>query len=289
MPIVADLTDNYLAQRLALHELTPLTARNHRSALSTFSRSCGRRPVERLSPRDVERWLATRHHLAPATRRSQFSYIRSFCSWLVKRRYVRTDPTADVKAPRLPRSVPRALPRDDIGRLLAACPDERGRAIVWLMVGMGLRCVEVARLEVGDWDRAVGVMVVEGKGRHQRALPVPLDVEAAVGAYLHRHPATAGPLIRSYRVPPEALHADTISGMVSEWMALAGIKRLPRDGVSAHALRHTAASDVLEHCHDLRVVQAMLGHQHLSSTSVYLRRAAIGQMREAMDGRTYVT
>ena len=70
-------------------------------------------------------------------------------------------------------------------------------------------------------------------------------------------------------------------------MSDAGIKHRRRDGVSAHALRHTAASDVLDECGDLRVVQAMIGHIHLATTAVYLRRADLAQMREAMAGRDY--
>jgi site-specific recombinase XerD len=74
---------------------------------------------------------------------------------------------------------------------------------------------------------------------------------------------------------------------VQQWMVDAGLKRRPRDGVSAHSLRHTCASDVLDACHDLRVVQQMLGHQHLATTAIYLRRADLSQMRDAMAGRRY--
>jgi integrase len=84
------------------------------------------------------------------------------------------------------------------------------------------------------------------------------------------------------------LAPDTISGMVSEWMRAAGVKSWARDGVSAHALRHTCASDVLEHSKDLRAVQDMLGHRHLQTTSVYLRRANLDRLREAMGGRRYL-
>lgn len=58
-----------------------------------------------------------------------------------------------------------------------------------------------------------------------------------------------------------------------------------RDELLAHALRHTAASDVLDACRDIRVVQQMLGHQSMATTQIYLRRADLGRMREAMEGR----
>jgi integrase len=53
------------------------------------------------------------------------------------------------------------------------------------------------------------------------------------------------------------------------------------------SLRHTAASDVLDRCHDVRTVQVMLGHASLATTQIYLRRASLDQLREAMNGRDY--
>jgi integrase/recombinase XerD len=287
MSTVLELAEEYVRERVVRKELTRQTARNVRCALVRFAHFAGEGPVGELDYRAVEAWLADRAHLAAATRRSQFSAVHTFCAWLHRRRLIDRSPTLDVPAPKLARSVPRALPETSVARFLTACPDHRAKAIGWLMVGMGLRCVEVAGLQVGDWDRGRGLMVVQGKGSHERALPVPEPVIIAVDAYLAEHPTFTGPLVRSYRRPSCGLGADTISGLVARWMDDAGIKHRARDGVSAHALRHTAASDVLDRCKDLRVVQQMLGHQHLATTSIYLRRAALGPMREAMAGRTY--
>jgi site-specific recombinase XerD len=284
---VSDQIDPYLRDRVLRHELTPLTARNHRSALGAFAVIVGEVTCEEVSYHHVERWLVSRRFLCASTRRSQFSALRSFFRWLQRRHLIDRNPTDDVPAPKNPRSVPRALAVDDVARLLAACPDHRARAVVWLMVGLGLRCCEVAHLELGEWDRGRDLITVTGKGEHQRTLPVPAEVSAALAAYILQHPALCGPVVRSYRRPNDGLEPDTISHMVQQWMVDAGLKRRPRDGVSAHSLRHTCASDVLDACHDLRVVQQMLGHQHLATTAIYLRRADLSQMRDAMAGRRY--
>lgn len=284
-PHTADLVLEYLDGRVSRRDLDPMTARNHRSALTIFASIAGPDPTG-ITCTEVERWLANRSGLAQATLRSQFSMVRTFCQWLVARGYLDRNPTSMVPAPRLPRSVPRALELDAISSLLHECRDTRARAIVRLMVNMGLRCVEVHRLELGDWDRGRGTMRIVGKGGHERVLPVPVEVADTLNAYLFEHPASSGPLIRSYR-QNRALAADTLSGMVSEWLRAAHVKMVPRDGVAAHALRHTAASDVLDECGDLRIVQAMLGHRNLATTSIYLRRANLGDMRRAMEGRRY--
>lgn len=282
-----DRVTEYLEERVSRGELDPMTARNHRSALLHLARSVGTKPVKRLSSTDVEHWLESRQHLRPTTRRSQFSYVVTFCAWLERRGHTTKNIAADLRAPRVPRSVPRALPADAVAATLRHAKGSRGRATVWLMVGLGLRCCEVASLDLEDWDRHAQLLTVRGKGGHERELPVPVEVATALDAYLAEHPASVGPLVRSYR-DDARLKPDSISAMVSEWMRAAGVKRRARDGRSAHAFRHTAASDVLDRCPDLRVVQQMLGHQHLTTTTIYLRRASMGKMRDAMAGRRYV-
>lgn len=281
------LTEQYVQHRLRQRTLSWASARNQRSHLARFAEVVGDTPAEELGVEDIERWLASRGELAAATRRGQFSTVRTFCGWLVRTGYLPTNPAHDVPAPREPRTVCRAMNEDDVGLLLEAVPDARGKAIVWLMVGMGLRCCEVQNLELGDWNRRSAEMAVRGKGSHERVVAVTDEVTGAVTAYLEEYPATAGPLIRSYRRPGRGLTADSLSGMVSEWMRAAGVKRRSRDGISAHALRATAASDVLDACGDLRVVREMLGHQNLSTTDIYLRRSSLPQMRAAMAGRKY--
>jgi integrase/recombinase XerC len=281
-----EYAEAWLSERVRRHQMHPMTARNYRSSLRGFALFYGDQPLRELQSDDIEAWLESRGYLTAATRRGDLSALRGFSHWLVRQHVIATNPTDDVERIKVPDAVPRALDRDQVAMLLDVCPDARARAIVWLQVGLGLRCSEVARLHVEDWSRRAGVLLVHGKGSRDRELPVVADVTRALAEYLREWPTPRGPLIRSYRTP-RALRPDTISGMVSEWMRAAGIKLVARDGVSAHALRHTAASDVLEQSKDLRAVQDMLGHRQLATTAIYLRRASLGRLRDAMEGRAY--
>lgn len=285
-PTLDNLADAYLRERLLRHEITPLTARNIRCTLYSLSRSFGARPVSRLGRADLERWLATRFSKSAATRRGDLSHARAFCLWLVRRGYVRVDPTAELPVIRVPRRLPRALPAEKVAKLLATVPDARGALMCLLMVQEGLRCSEVAALQIGAIDFNDRTIRVVGKGQHERFLPVSEETWRALVAYLREHPATSGPLVRSYRVEWRALAGDTISGMVSEWMSRAGIKKYRRDGVSAHSLRHTSATDMLRAGAHLRDVQHALGHAHLATTETYLP-LGVHDLREAMGGREY--
>ena len=165
----------------------------------------------------------------------------------------------------------------------------RARAVVWLMVGCGCRCVEVARLRVEDYDPRGATVRLTGKGGHERVVPVPSDVAGALDAWLDERGRVAGPLIAS-RIDGHALAPHTLSAYVRRWMRAAGVKVSALDGRSAHGLRRTAASDVMDACGDITVVQEMLGHREVDTTARhYLRRVTVAHMREAMEGRTYST
>jgi len=283
---VASLVEPYLAERLARHEIGHGSARNARSALRRFAAVVGDVPVRKLAQVDVERWLETRDRMSAATRRHNLSTVRSFCGWLVRRGHLATNPTIEMPAVRVPRYMPRALPADKVTKLLMAAPDARARLICLLMVQEGLRCAEVAGLQLGDIDVNARTARIIGKGGHERMLPVSVETWTAKDTYLVEYPATSGPLVRSYKREWKGLSADRLSGLVSDWMSGAGIKRYNRDGVSAHALRHSCGTDMLHNGAHIRDVQHALGHAHLATTEIYLP-LIVNDLRDAMGGRSY--
>jgi integrase/recombinase XerD len=272
---VAGLVDDYLAGRLARGEISPRTRRLLQSRLDSLARVCPDSAA--LDRAALLRWAGTLA-LRPSSRRAYQSTVRVFVSWCAAEGHLDGDPGAGLRKIREPRREPRALSVKAVRALFAACPDARARAIVALMVGCGLRCCEVANLEMADWDTDAGTLHVRGKGGHERRLPVPDEVDEALRAYRRRRGAVAGALIASQHPG-----RDGMAG----WMAAAGIHQEPRDGRSGHALRHTCASDVYEGSHDLRTVQEMLGHQNLNTTALYLRHSNLDRMRVAMAGRRY--
>lgn len=284
---MAELAQVYLRERMARREITISTAANHRYVLRVFIRDVGQ-SVAALDLRALELWVEARGRLSVASRRTHFDVVRGFCAWLTRRGYLSENPMQELSKPRLPKRVPKALAAEQVAVMLETIKRPRDRAMAWLMVGMGLRCGEVAALRVEDWDQRVQTLFVRGKGEHERVLPVPGEVATALRAHLaERTVGATGPMFRSFRSPTDGLRPHSISRLMGEWMFVAEVKRAARDGVSAHSLRHTCASDVLDRCGDLRLVQNLLGHGNVATTSVYLRRASLGKLRDAMEGRDY--
>lgn len=278
-------TTTYMAERRATGSYSTKSCRAVPNRLYSLDRSFGDRPLKDLTEPAIIRWLESIAHLSPNTRAAYLSSVRQFCSWLVKRRLIKVDPCGEIPNGKRTRATPRAQPPDAIAAIIEACNDDRERAIVWLMVGMGLRRMEVAGLRWEHYDERDGLLVVAAaKGGRERTLPVPETVAAALGRI---RDAGSGPVIASKRSRWSPVSTDHVGFLVVSAMKRAGVKHRAFDGVSGHALRHTAASDVLDRCEDLRAVQAMLGHADLATTAIYLRRADAKKLRGAMEGRDY--
>jgi site-specific recombinase XerD len=286
MTRLAGYVEEWLNHRVRAGEITHRSYTEMRCRFAALYQVHGDRPIGQLDRTTIRRWQRAVGHHSPATRRSYQSTVGNFCRWLVAENIIDTDPTEGLPRVREPRRVPRARPASDVAKILAAAPSARDRLIVWLMVELGLRAVEVARLEYADFDPAAGTMFVKGKGAHERVLPVPAVVAAAIATYDRPLGASPGPLLCAKHCS-HGLTAGTVARVVNGLMRQTGVKRCGGDGISAHSLRHTAASDVLDRCGDVRLVQHMLGHASLATTQIYLRRASLQQLRDAMEGRDY--
>lgn len=276
---------SYLRARHLRGEYNAKSLRVVGPRLRTLAESFGNRPLNQLTRRAIEAWLESLHGLAPNSRAAYLASVRQFTRWLVLEGVIASDPCVDVAKVKRARSVPRALPVAAVAASLRACRDERDRLIVWLMVGLGLRRCEVAWARWEHYDELGRTLRVKGKAGHERILPVPVRVAAALSAVRTR--GNTGPIVTSHLVAGRAIQPETVGQIAGRILRECGAKVAPYDGVSGHAYRHTCASDVLDGGASLPVLQEMLGHVDLSSSSIYLRRATVQQLRTAMEGRDY--
>lgn len=281
-PPLSALARDYVNERVAAGELSPSTVPTVKWTLRNFGYFVSGVPVAELSPRHVEEYLAS-INVRRSTARQRFCHLRQFSRWLVRRGHLAVDITAELRAPRQPRAVPRGYQRCVVDQLLAVTPDTRARLIVLLEVQEGLRACEVARVEVGDVDFGERTLLVHGKGSRERILPLSAQTWGALEEYLAEQPTKAGPLIRSYNHPWTGISAAHVQHLVQGWLRLVGV----RSG-GGHGLRHTMATTLLrDRGADVRDVQMALGHASLQSTSVYLPFSDARRLRGFMDGRWY--
>ena len=160
-----------------------------------------------------------------------------------------------------------------VQRLLDGCDRSspvgiRNFAIMTLVARLGLRSIEVARLELADVDWRAGELVVRGKGRRNDRLPLPVEVGEALVAYLSsgRRPQGAGRLFLTCRAPRGPIRADLVGDVVERACLRAGLPR-----VGPHRLRHALAGELLRQGAGLVAISQVLRHRDLATTALYAK------------------
>lgn len=212
------------------------------------------------------------------------SSLRHFYRAMVRDGRIGADPTLLLDAPKLPRSLPKALAESEIEGLLHAPAETpiglRDRAMLELMYASGLRVSELVGITSAQVNLRQGVLRVVGKGGKERL--VPLGDEAA--HWLDRYVAEARPeLLKGGR--SDALFVSNRRAAMTRQMFWTLVKKhaltagIPAKRISPHGLRHSFATHLLNHGADLRALQLMLGHSSLSTTQIYTLVAKEGLKR----------
>ncbi len=235
----------------------------------------------------VQRYLADRSVAKYAARSNArlLSSLRQFYRLKQRDGNLASDPTLLVDAPKLPRSLPKALAEADIERLIAAPEVERplglrDRTMIELMYATGLRVSELVELRAGQVNLRQGLVRVVGKGGKERL--VPLGEVAA--DWLERYVRDARPALLKGG-PADALFVtQRRAGMTRQmfWLVIkkyALVAGIPIGRISPHVLRHSFATHLLNHGADLRALQMMLGHSSLTTTTIYTLVAKEGLKR----------
>ena len=201
--------------------------------------------------------------------------VRGLHRFAVREGVAALDPTRGVGPPRPPRRLPKALPVDDILRIIDAPVGDdpgtlRDRALLEMLYSTGARISEAIGLDGDDIDRLDRTVRLDGKGGKQRLVPVGRPALAALDAYLVR----GRPIFAARGRGTPALFLNARGARLSRqgaWHVLkaAGEKAGIGAPVSPHTLRHSFATHLLEAGADVRVVQELLGHASVTTTQVY--------------------
>jgi len=204
--------------------------------------------------------------------------LRAFLRYLAARGLCRADLDKAVPGYACWRlaELPRYLTAEQVSCLLAACDGDapgrrRDRAMVLLLARLGLRAGDVAQLRLTDIEWETGTLRVCGKSRHQVRLPLPQEVGEAILAYLECRPSACRSdrvFLRNIAPYRPMLNGDSVSSVVKRVMKRAGVIS-PVKG--AHALRHTAATQMLRHGVPLEQIGLVLRHRGVDTTAYYAK------------------
>jgi integrase/recombinase XerC len=218
--------------------------------------------------------------------------IRSWFKWLAKGGHVEQSPAALVATPKLPKHLPRVPTIEQMNRAVdgvteeAAAWPERDRVIFELLYGCGIRNAELVGLDLEDIHWANEAILVRGKGRKERYVPLGDAAAQALRAYLPLREIrlqTAGKqaeaLLLNAKLRGNCRLTTRSVGRIVKALAMAN--GLPAE-VHPHTLRHAFGTHMLEEGADLRAIQELLGHERLSTTQRYTQ-LTVGQVTEVYD------
>jgi integrase/recombinase XerD len=211
---------------------------------------------------------------AASTIQTKLVAVKTFFRFLVRRKALLFDPSAQLELPRVERHLPRTILTETEAHRIVTAPRGkaplilRDRAILETLYGTGMRVGELIKLRPEDVDtEGQLVRIIEGKGRKDRNVPLTTAAARAIAAYLtHGRPFLLRRepwLFLSER--GKRLHRARVGGFVKAWAKAAGVKK----NVSCHTFRHSMATHLLRGRADIRQIQALLGHRSLSTTERY--------------------
>ena len=259
---------------------SPHTVRNYLSDLLAFEQYLlkQRAGLENAVHAHVRGWLGTLAVDKAATSRARkLASVKAFYRYCVRKKLIARNPAATVRSPKLPKSLPRVLPVEEVFALVDAPEVERvlglrDRAILEVLYGGGLRVSELVGLSLGDLDLRGRVVHVLGKGRKERLCPLNEAAVEALKAWLSRRgELLAVPLPRQdsdalfLNHRGGRLTARSIARHLDRYVLKAGLQRK----TSPHAMRHSFATHLLGSGADIRSIQELLGHSSLSTTQRY--------------------
>lgn len=171
--------------------------------------------------------------------------------------------------------IPPTVSPDEVQALLDSCDDRlpggvRDFAIITLVARLGLRSIEVARMELDDINWRTGEVTIRGKARRLDTMPLPAEVGQAVATYLLRSRPSTDPaqrrLFLTCRAPRTPIRADLVGDVVEQACRRAGIPR-----VGPHRLRHALARQMLANGVVLTDISQVLRHRDLATTAIYAK------------------
>lgn len=247
--------------------------------------------LEDLELGTLRRWLGNQSQAgaARATLARRSASVKVFTAWALTEELIAANPALRLKAPKREQSLPGVLQAAQVTRLLATLDEAaaegaplplRNRAIVELLYATGVRVGELAGLDIDDLDPDRRTLRVIGKGNKERTVPYGVPAALAVDDWLRRGRPL---LVRAGSGP--ALFLGARGGRMDQRQVRAMVHDLfaglgDTSASGPHALRHSAATHLLDGGADLRAVQEILGHSSLATTQIYTH-VSVDRLRQS--------
>lgn len=275
-----DSVVNFLSMMTAERGAAQNTVESYERDLMQFLAVVRTTELEKITAADISAVIRQfgRMGYAPKTIARKISAIKEFFKFLFSEKTIKTNPTAYIIAPKLGKPLPKFLTPEEVQKLIQVaenCGDirhKRTATMLKLMFACGLRVSELVSLPVSCLNFDKKEILVRGKGSKERLVPVSDEAIKAVAEYdTYRDNFIRGGRKSVWLFPSKTSTAGHITrdAFLKQLKALALTAGLNPQKISPHVLRHSFATNLLNHNADLRSVQKMLGHESIATTEIY--------------------
>jgi integrase/recombinase XerD len=262
---------------MTIRNLAVVTRQSYLRTVASFSAFHGRSP-DQLTLEDVRDYQL--HLLACGLKATSVCQMMSALRFFYGVTLDSPEMAARIRQPRRGDPLPAILSRDEVGRLLASVANPPMRALLTTIYAAGLRVAEAVALEVGDIDSArMTIHVRAGKGRRDRYVMLAPRLLAILRAHWRR--TRSRPWLFPGPDPSRPITTRAVRRACRQAVETASLEK----AVTVHTLRHCFATHLLEQGVDIRVIQGLLGHRHIASTTRYARVAlsTISQVQSPLE------
>jgi len=271
-----ELEHRFIEHLRVERQLSPETLKNYARDLEKVRQELNRLESQSwlgVTDKPLRRAIAELHAdgLSGRSLQRMLSALRSFYKYLNREGLARANPALDIKAPKVPRRLPKTLGADSLDDLLDVDTDDpleiRDLAMMELLYSSGLRVSELVGADLPDLDLRDAMIRVLGKGRKERQVPIGAKARQALSRWLGVRNTLVAVNEMALFVGQRGrrLSSRTVEQRMQRWGELARVS----GSLHPHKLRHSFATELLAHSGDLRAVQELLGHADISTTQIY--------------------
>jgi site-specific recombinase XerD len=263
-----------MLEDMAARKLNPHTQRGHISSCKRFAAWLKRSP-DTATPDEVRRFQL--HLIESGTSICNRNRIMTGVRFLFRVTLRRHDLAAEVWHLKEPQKLPPVLSPEEVKRILTLATSLKAQVMLTLAYGCGLRAGEVVRLRAGDIDsEQMIIRVVQSKGRKDRHVMLPAEVVTLLRQWWKARPTKGDAGVapeQRWLFPGRTDHQPVTTRQFGRLFKEAAKAAGLRKTLFLHSLRHSFATHLLEDGKDIRVIQALLGHEKLETTARYTRVA----------------
>lgn len=264
------LKDVESIKRYSKHSITAYS--KDLNDFAEFCKTVSKSEIELLNNRLIKNYMMnlSESGLSKTSISRKLSSIRSLLKFAYRNNYIKINPVAGISNPKSIRKLPSVVSYNEIMEVLKNTDEENedgllAKIIFELLYGCALRVSELCSINKNDIDLKSGILRVKGKGNKVRIVPVGEKSIIVIREYLKSQNAGSEPEALIVNESGSRIYPRLVHRIVNKYLGrVSDVERK-----SPHALRHSAATHMLDNGADLRAVKEILGHENLSTTQIY--------------------